>query len=104
MKKKLCTLLLILFVSLAVKAQDPVSQPFLFSVNTLTPGSPHWSINTSGNYAEHTTGSFGYDGMDQQVAVKGYLGNRLTLYANADLGFARAGGTTSAQQAEVIRD
>lgn len=116
MKKNLCTLLVILLISLAVKAQNPsviqapvntvgsVSQPFLFSVNTLTSASPNWSVNVSGNYAEHTTGPFGYDGMDQQVAVKGYLGNRFTIYSNADLGFARTGGTTSAQQAEVIRD
>lgn len=79
-------------------------QPFLFSVNTLTGSSLYWAVNASSNYAQHTAGPFGYDGADQQVAVKGYLGNRFTLYANADLGFANNGGTASAQQAEVIRD
>ena len=79
-------------------------QPFMFSVSTLTPGAPQWSVNYAGSYGERASGAFGYDGLDQQVSVKGYLGNRFTFYANADLGFANAGGVTSAQQAEVIRD
>lgn len=79
-------------------------QPFMFSVNTLTQGQPKWNINYAGSYGERASGAFGYDGIDQQVSVKGYLGNRFTFYANADLGFANAGGVTSAQQAEVIRD
>jgi hypothetical protein len=79
-------------------------QPFMFSVNTLTQNQPKWNVNYTGSYGERASGTFGYDGVDQQVSVKGYLGNRLTLYANADLGFANAGGVTSAQQAEVIRD
>lgn len=79
-------------------------QPFMFSVNTLTATTPFWSVNYAGSYGERTTGPFGYDGVDQQLSVKGYLGNRFTLYANADLGFANSGGTASAQQAEVIRD
>jgi len=81
-----------------------VSQPFMFSVNTLTPGAPAWSVNYAGSYGERTAGPFGYDGVDQQFSVKGYLGNRFTLYANAELGFANGGGMGSAQQAEVIRD
>lgn len=80
------------------------TQPFLFSVNTFTAEAPFLSISTSGNMAERTSGVFGYDGVDQQLALKGYLGNRFTLYANADLGFSRLGGVNSAQQAEVIRD
>jgi hypothetical protein len=79
-------------------------QPFLFSVNTLTTDAPAWSLNYSGSYGQRTAGPFGYDGVDQQVAVKGYLGNHFTLFANAAVGFARAGGVSSAQQAEVIRD
>lgn len=79
-------------------------QPFLFSVNTLTANTPLWSVNYAGGYGERTAGSFGYDGVDQQLAVKGYLGNRFTFLAAASLGFANSGGTTSAQQAEVIRD
>jgi hypothetical protein len=79
-------------------------QPFLFSVNTLTGSSPYWSVNASSNYAQRTSGAFGYNGADQQLAVKGYLGNRLTLYANVDLGFAGNGSVNSSQQAELIRD
>jgi hypothetical protein len=79
-------------------------QPFLFSVNTLSGSTPYWALNVSTNYAQRTTGAFGYDGADQQLAIKGYLGNRLTFYANAELGFANNGRVASAQQAEIIRD
>lgn len=113
MKKSLFTLLIIALTAIGATAQNAtdmkmvrtvaVPQPFMFSVNTLTAGTP-WSVNYAGSYGERTTGPFGYDGVDQQVAVKGYLGNRFTFYANADLGFANSGGVNSAQQAEVIRD
>lgn len=85
-------------------ATQALPQPFLFSVNTLTASSPAWALHYSGSYGERTSGPFGYDGVDQQFAVKGYLGNRFTLYANAALGFARNGSVNSSQQAEVIRD
>ena len=87
-------------------ASNPAAavQPFLFSVNTLTAASPSWSLNYSGSYGESSLAPFGYNGVDQQFAVKGYLGNRFTLYANAALGFSRSGGINSAQQAEVLRD
>lgn len=80
------------------------TQPFLFSINTLTASAPSWSLNYSGSYGQNTAGPFGYNGVDQQLSVKGYLGNRFTLYANAALGFSNIGGTASAQQAEVLRD
>lgn len=79
-------------------------QPFLYSVNTLSPGSPQWNFNYSGSYGERTSGAYGYDGIDQQLAIKGYLGNRFTLYANAGVGLARSGSMNSTQQVEVIRD
>ena len=79
-------------------------QPYLFSVNTLTADSPIWSIDYSGGYGERVEDPFGYEGVDQQVAVKGYLGNRFTLYARAAFGFPDGGSVSSAQQAEVIRD
>ncbi|MCC8423697.1 hypothetical protein [Mucilaginibacter sp. UR6-11] len=115
MKIRFFTSIAILLIGLSAQAQNSFNQgsfsntntpvqPFLFSVNTLTGSESYWNVNVSSNYAERTTGVFGYDGADQQVAVKGYLGNRFTLYANADLGFARNGGTSSAQQFEVIRD
>lgn len=80
------------------------SQPFLFSVNTLTSENQKWNIHYSGSYGERASGQFGYDGLGQQFGVKGYLGNRFTLYATASVGFANGGGISSAQQAEVIRD
>ena len=116
MKKQLFTFLIFLLAGLAANAQNQqyikplgsgggsAPQPFLFSVNTLTAESAGWSANYTGAYGERTTGPFGYDGVDQQFAIKGYLGNRFTLFANADLGVSNRGGTESAQQAEVIHD
>lgn len=83
---------------------NPPSQAFLFSVNTLTASSTPWNLNYSGSVGKRAAGPFGYDGVDQQLSLKGYLGNRFTLLANAAIGFSRMGGTASAQQAEVIRD
>ena len=118
MKKHLPALLIILFAAVCANAQNGqlskpsnamttsggTTQPFLFSVNTITADAPAWNLNYSGAYGERTAGPFGYDGVDQQLSVKGYLGNRFTLFANADLGVAHNGSTTSAQQAEVIHD
>lgn len=102
MKKNLFIVLLV-FSGLRGIAQNPV-QPFLFTLNTLTGDQPYWNFHYSGTYGERTSGQFGYDGLGQQFGVKGYLGNRFTLYATAAIGFAHGGGVTSAQQAEVIRD
>ncbi len=79
-------------------------EPFLFSVTTLTPEDLAWSLNYSTSYGERVVGPFGYDGIGQQFALKGYLGKRYTLYANAAFGFPREDNVTSAQQAEIIRD
>lgn len=87
-----------------IKAGTDAAQPFLFSLNTLTAENQRWNIHYSGSYGERTNGQFGYDGLGQQFGVKGYLGSRFTLYATAAIGFANAGGITSAEQAEVIRD
>lgn len=115
MKKKVLILLISLAACFAAKSQQlPVSnpslnlsrtpQPFLFSVNTLTANAPQWSLNYFGSYGERVAGNFGYNGVDQQFTVKGYLGSRFTLYASAAFGFANTGGAASAQQAEVLRD
>jgi hypothetical protein len=84
--------------------ENLAAQPFLFSFNTLTEDHTHWNINYSGSYGQRAVGQFGYDGLAQQFGVKGYLGNRFTLYATAAVGFANRGGITSSQQAEVLRD
>jgi hypothetical protein len=98
-------LFIVLFTSFGFKgiAQNSI-QPFLFTLNTLTGDKAYWNFHYSGSYGERTTGQFGYDGLGQQLGVKGYLGNRFTLYATAAMGFAHGGGVTSAQQVEVIRD
>ncbi|WP_293788932.1 hypothetical protein [uncultured Pedobacter sp.] len=87
-----------------LKTGNDAAQPFLFILNTLTAENPRWNIHYSGSYGQRTNGQFGYDGLGQQFGIKGYLGNRLTLYATAALGFANGGGVASAQQAELIRD
>jgi hypothetical protein len=85
-------------------SQTQPIQPFAFSVTTLTAASPAWGVNYSGSYGQRTSGAFGYDGVDQQLAIKGYLGNRFTVFANASVGFANNGRVNSAQQAEILRD
>lgn len=115
MKKALLISLIVFSAVLSAKSQQftndhryvnqtDATQPFLFSINTLTANTPSWSLNYSGSYGENVASNFGYNGVDQQFSVKGYLGNRFTLYANAALGFANNGGNASAQQAEVLRD
>ena len=79
-------------------------EPFLFSVTTLTPEDLSWSLDYSASYGERVTGPFGYNGVSQQFAIKGYLGQRFTLYANAALGFPGENNISSAQQAEILHD
>jgi hypothetical protein len=81
-------------------------EPFLYSVTTLTQQDLKWSMHYAGSYGEGVEGPFGYEGVSQQIAVKGYLGDQFTLYANAALGIPRGNNNnlSSAQQVEVIRD
>lgn len=111
MKKIITLVVAIVFSNTFLKAQNNELKssagninPFLFSVNTLTGNTPKWNLNYTGSYGQHTSGQFGYDGLDQRFAAKGYLGNKFTLYANAAIGFANSGGVRSTQQAEIIRD
>ncbi|HTI57892.1 hypothetical protein [Mucilaginibacter sp.] len=85
-----------------VAMQQP--QPFLFTINTLNPGARNWSVNYSGGYGEHTITPLGYDGVDQNLAVKGYLGDKFTFMASMGVGFANRGEVNSLQQVEVLRD
>jgi len=81
------------------------ASPFLFSETTLTAQDQAWTLNYSSSYGQRVEGPFGYDGIGQQFALKGYLGSKFTVYANASFGVANEGGDVmSAQQAEVIRD
>ncbi len=79
-------------------------EPFLFSVSTLTSEDLKWSLDYSASYGERVTGPFGYEGVGQNVAVKGYLGNQFTCYINAAFGFSGKDHVTSMQHAEVLRD
>ncbi|MGN6394217.1 MAG: hypothetical protein ACTHMI_01545 [Mucilaginibacter sp.] len=79
-------------------------QPFLFTVNTLNPSARGWSLNYSGGYGQRTVTPLGFDGVDQNIAVKGYLGAKFTLIASMGVGFASKGNVNSLEQAEVLRD
>jgi hypothetical protein len=48
--------------------------PFLFSMTTLTQEDLKWSLNYLSSYGERVDGPFGYDGISQQIGIKGYLG------------------------------
>lgn len=80
------------------------SEPFLFSKTTLTSSDIPWSIDYLTSYGERVSGQFGFDGLGQQVGLKGYLGKKFTLYGQAAFGFDRDHNVTSAQQAEIIHD
>jgi len=79
-------------------------EPFLFSVTTLTREDLKWSIDYSASYGDRVTGPFGYEGIGQNLALKGYLGRQFTLYANAALGFSGKDKVASMQHAEVLHD
>jgi hypothetical protein len=79
-------------------------EPFLFSVTTLTREDLKWSMDYSASYGERVTGPFGYEGIGQNFALKGYLGKQFTLYANAALGFSGKDNVASMQHAEVLHD
>lgn len=112
-KKQFIFLLTILWCT-SVVAQNTIEnsnlstkrtpEPFLFSTSTLTPEDLKWSLDFSGGYGERVSGPFGFDGINQQFEVKGYLGKRFTFIAYASLGFPLQKNISSAQQAEIIRD
>jgi len=79
-------------------------QPFLYTINTLNPAGRNWSVNYSGGYGEHTVTPIGFDGVDQNISVKGYLGNKFTFLATLGTGFSNNGGVHTLQQAELLRD
>ncbi|MBN2638389.1 MAG: hypothetical protein JXR65_04815 [Bacteroidales bacterium] len=117
MKKELLFISLLLSLSFGtIKAQNPENggfsvyqfqntiAPFAFSATTLTAQDLPWSLAYAGSYGQQVSGSFGYNGIEQQIAIKGYLGNRFTMMAYAGLGFPKGDIVNSAQQIEVIRN
>jgi hypothetical protein len=79
-------------------------QPFLYTINGLNPAARQWSINYSGGYGQYTVTPLGFDGVDQDFTVKGYLGDRFTLVSALGAGFGSRGNFQSYQQAEVFKD
>jgi hypothetical protein len=79
-------------------------EPFLYSKTTLTSSDIPWSIDYLASYGERVSGQFGFDGLGQQIGLKGYLGKKFTLYGQAAFGFDLNHNVTSAQQAEIIHD
>lgn len=79
-------------------------QPFLFTINTLNPTARGWSLNYNGGYGERTVTPLGYDGIDQNIGVKGYLGAKFTFLASMGIGFGNNGDIKSLQQVEALRD
>jgi len=79
-------------------------QPFLFTVNTLNPAARGWSLNYNGGYGQRTVTPLGYDGVDQNIGVKGYLGAKFTFLASMGIGFGNNGDVKSLQQIEALRD
>ena len=76
----------------------------MFTINTLNPAARGWSVNYSGGYGERTVTPLGYDGIDQNIGVKGYLGDKFTFLASMGVGFGNNGDVKSLQQVEVLRD
>lgn len=79
-------------------------QPFLYTMTTLNASARQWSLNYSGGYGQNTVTPLGFDGVDQNLAVKGYLGARITFLASMGVGFGNNGYVQTIQQAEVLRD
>jgi hypothetical protein len=88
--------------SLGNSAMDQ-PQPFLFTINTLNPAAGG-SLNYAGGYGQRTVTPLGYDGVDQNIGFKGYLGAKFTLLTSMGIGFGTNGDIRSLQQAEVLRD
>jgi hypothetical protein len=79
-------------------------QPFLFTINTLNPSSRGWSLNYSGGFGQNAITPLGYNGVDQQLMVKGYLGANFTLVGSMAVGFSNNSGVQTMQQAEILHD
>lgn len=80
-------------------------EPFLFTTSTMTPNNTPWIVSYSGSYGNKLSRAFGFNGIDQQIGVKGYLGHRFTLYSYVAMGIENeTNSVVSAQRAEIIRD
>jgi hypothetical protein len=85
-----------------MQVQTLEAQPFLYQVNALTSENKVWILNYSGGYGNNVITPFGFNGLDQHLAIKGYLGSGFTLLADAGFGFSKS-AIRSAQQVEVLK-
>ena len=80
-------------------------QPFVFTLTTLgAPGGGRVGVHYDAGYAERTTPLFGYDGLEQRIAVQAALGARLTLFAQAGLGVAGDSTAAGLVEGELLAD
>jgi len=115
MKKNLYILIILSFIlPLTIQAQTinqqqgmpamAQPQPFLFTINALNPAAHSWSLNYNGGYGQRAVTPLGYNGVDQNIGVKGYLGAKFTFMASMGIGFGTNGDVKSLQQIEALRD
>ncbi len=106
----LCFLSTVLSLKAQTISQEPTGatfeqpQPFLYTVTTLNPAARQWSLNYSGGYGQNTVTPVGFNGVDQNIAVMGYLGSRITMLASMGVGFGNNGNVQTIQQAEFLKD
>ena len=98
-------LLLTLAVSGAAPAAQAQVQPFVFTVTTLAaPDGNRFGVRYDAGYAERTAPLFGYDGLEQRLAVQAALGSRLTAFAQAGLGVAGDSAAAGLVEGELLAD
>lgn len=82
-----------------------VVEPFMYTTSTLTSKNTPWTANYISGFGENLSQLYGFNGLEQQVGVKGYLGRRFTLNTVIGMGVAtETGAVNTAFRAEVIRD
>jgi hypothetical protein len=95
------------FTSLAGSAAAQ-TQPFVFTVTTLPANSAddRWAVRYEGGYGEHASEPMGFDGLTQRLSVQGSLPHGVTLLGQIGLGLGHdgAGGTSTSQELEVLKD
>lgn len=112
MKNQLLSFLVIGLTGLNVFAQNQdkgdifslakAPESYLFSVSTLTQEDVKWSFDYLSSYGDRVETPFGFDGVSQQLGVKGLIGKQFTVVANIALGFSPENNVSSSQQAEII--
>ncbi len=79
-------------------------QPFLFTLNTISRGEHKLILNYSGGYGERAVSPLGYNGVEQNIGFKGYIGANFTLIGSMGIGLSGNSGTKTFQQVELVRE